>query len=148
LGNTHDGQYIVLNVICNSNIIKEVVMTVWLNRNNSANNKDLVYISKLLEKIAPDLKNRNQLIKEGVIEALTKNWATLNVGEKELSFSYIKDAGGVKRDNAIIFGYNLTAIPKSLSSGQKIDVNFTVEPKRLDGRIQLVGKTNLPDGTD
>jgi len=43
-------------------------MTVWLNRNNSANNKDLVYISKLFEKIAPDLKNRNQLSRKALLK--------------------------------------------------------------------------------
>src|SRR5208337_3517692 len=88
LENKHAGQYVALDVIYNSTVIKEVAMIVIIGRDTSENNKDLVYISRLLEKIAPYLQNRDQIIKQGVSEALKKNWAIINVGGKELSFSY------------------------------------------------------------
>lgn len=148
LGKADSSQYVTLEVIYKGNAVKATVMGVWLNGDNSVGNRDLVYITKLIGKILPDIKNPDEVVKQGVSEALGKNRAVINASGKILEFSYVKDAGGVEGENAIIFGYDTTAKPEDLPVGGKIDVTFSVEPKITAGHVQITGTTNLPDKTD
>lgn len=150
LGKIDSPQFVNFQVIYHENTIKKTVMTVLLNGDNSVNNRNLIYISKLIEKVLPDIQNRDKLVKQGITEALQKNRFTINVNSKILDFSYVKDAGGVKGDNAIIFRYDTEAKPESepSPSSQKIDVTFSVNPKIAAGSVQITGTTNLPNGTE
>jgi hypothetical protein len=107
LGNWDAGPSVWLSVIYNSYNCKVKEVTMLISPFNSVNNKNLIYLSRLLEKVAPDIQNRDHLVKKGVAEALQKNRTMLTVGEKKFVFSYLKDPV-VKSDNSLIFGYNLT----------------------------------------
>ena len=108
LGKPNSKQFVNIEVTHSNNKVKGVVLTVLLNGDNSVINPDLAYISKLIKKILPDTINSDEVVKQGISEAIKNNKSLINSNGRELEFMYIKNAGGVEGDNAVIFRYDTT----------------------------------------
>ena len=140
------GRQIEVSISEKNKLLDNVVLSIWLNRDNTSSNKDLIFISKLVGKMYPDFKGNMDFIKDGISNALQNKRSKTTKNDVDFQFVYIQDAGGTKGENAILFGIEKT---KSISvSGSKIEVDFSIESKIDNGKIQFIGKTNLPNGME
>lgn len=86
-------------------VLKSATISVWLNGDNTAKNKDLIYISDFLKRIYHDLDNPTAFVQSAVDEAIKEKKSIYrNFKGYHAQFLYIVDAGGVKNENAILFG--------------------------------------------
>ncbi len=127
-------------------LLDNVVLTIWLNGDNTPGNKDLAYIDKLVEKMYPEFKDNKNFIKDGISNALQNKRSRITKNDIDFQFVYVQDAGGTKGENAIIFGIEKTKPVVAASS--KIEVDFSIEARADNGRVQFSGKTNLPSGME
>jgi len=97
--------------------VKVISMSVFIDTSKPSTYENLQYINKLINKTIPDIVDIESVVKKGIEQAkkkretnpsITDNYVIINENGKNLKFTYIKDAGGEKGSDAVIFKYDTT----------------------------------------